>query len=584
MGADANESKPAGVPGLRADFRELSAHASSYTLAAALLAALVICYLAGLGLRPLVAADEFRYAEIAREMLTSGDWVLPRLDGALYFQKPVFGYWLTALSLHAFGHNAFAARLPFALATLAAAASVFGLVRRFGPGGRWAVAAAAGFLSSAGVIAIGTAAVLDGLFALWVSASLAAFFAASEQPAGRARQIWLALAGVACGAAFLTKGFLAVAIPVCVVIPYLVWSKRSTDMLRLAWTPLIAALLTVAPWSLAIEFADGDFWRHFFVDEHWRRFTGGIHAQHPEPFWYFLPVVLVGALPWTPLIPVMCRAPIRTPLARFAICWLVAPLLLLSASSGKLATYALPCVAPLFVWMACAAAALPTERLAQALRRVAYGVAALAAVCGLGLLSPLATGLGLDAVIGGGQPGPRFHLAAGLLLAAALATLGARSSRVEAPALGIGVSLPLIYAIVTLGFPAVPLHKAPGHWLAREVGPVPAQAIVVADRILVHAVCWQLRRSDVSLLGSPGELTYGFARADQRGRVLDEAGLAALLHDPARTRPVAVFVRTDRIGLPTDPAPLRRSERGTVAFALYGAPATQVEVTERVGS
>lgn len=518
MGANANGSNAVGAPGLQADFRELSAHASSYALAAVLLAALVICYLAGLGLRPLVAPDEFRYAEIAREMLASGDWVVPRLDGALYFEKPVFGYWLTALSLRAFGHDAFAVRLPFALATLAAAACVFGLVRRFGPGGRWALAAAAGFLSSAGVLAIGTTAVLDGLFALWVSASLAAFFTASEQPAGRARQIWLALAGVACGAGFLTKGFLAVVIPVCVAVPYLVWSKRSGDMLRLAWTPLIAALVTVAPWSLAIASADGDFWPHFFVDEHWRRFTAGSHAQHPQPFWYFLPVVLVGALPWTPLIPAICRAPIRRPLERFAICWLVAPLLLLSASSGKLATYALPCAAPLFIWMACAAAALPTERLAQSLRRVAYGVGALAAVCGLGLLSPLATGLDLDAVMGGGQPGPRFHLAAGLLLAAALATPGARSSRVAVPGLGIGISLPLVYAIVTLSFPAVPLHKAPGDWLAHEVGAVPAQAIVVADRILVNPVCWQLRRSDVSLLGNPGELAYGLDRTDQGGR------------------------------------------------------------------
>jgi hypothetical protein len=149
--------------------------------------------------------------------------------------------------------------------------------------------------------------------------------------------------------------------------------------------------------------------------------------------------------------------------------------------------------------------------------------------------------------------------------------------------LGIGISLPLVYAIVTLSFPAVPLHKAPGDWLAHEVGAVPAQAIVVADRILVNPVCWQLRRSDVSLLGNPGELAYGLDRTDQGGRVLDEAGLADLLHDPARTRPVALFVRTDRIGLPTDPAPLRRRERGTVAFALYGAPGPQLAVAERVG-
>src|SRR5258705_277128 len=147
-------------------------------------------------------------------MLASGDWVVPRLDGVLYFEKPALGYWLTALSIRAFGENAFAVRLPFALSTLLAAAIVFALVRRFGSGVAAARLAALGFLTCIEVAVIGTAAVLDALFSLAVAATLAALFVAMEQSPGAARQRWLTVSGVACGAAFLTKGFLAFAIPI----------------------------------------------------------------------------------------------------------------------------------------------------------------------------------------------------------------------------------------------------------------------------------------------------------------------------------------------------------------------------------
>jgi len=535
------------------------------------LVALVLCYLIPLGARPLIAPDEFRYAEIGREMLASGDWVLPRLAGVLYFEKPVLGYWLTALSLGAFGHGAFAARLPFALSTLASAAVLFALLRRFGPGGRWGAAGAAAFLSSAGVLAIGTTTLLDPLFAFWTTATLAAFFVASERPAGRVRQAWLATSGVACGAAFLTKGLLAFAIPCCAAVPYLLWSGRSRDLLRLAWTPLGMALLTAAPWSLAIATRSGDFWPHFLIDEHWRRFAGGGEAQHPEAFWFFLPVLLVGALPWTPLAPLLCRAPASSSLTRFAICWLAGPLLLLSASSGKLVTYVLPCAAPLCIWMTCGAATLPPERLARALRRLAGGSGAICAALGLALLSPLATALDLDAVIGAGSPGPRLAGAVGLLLTSALATTAALAARPAARALGIGALLPVLFTIAAFWFPALPNHKAPERWLTDRVGPIPGDAIVVADRSFVYPVSWWLRRSDVRVFGNPGELGYGLQQPGQRDRLLYGAELDALLHDPERKQPVAVVARSDHFDPSVHPTPLRRQEQRGAVFAWYAA-------------
>jgi 4-amino-4-deoxy-L-arabinose transferase len=92
--------------------------------------ALIACYGVSLFARPLIAPDEFRYAEVPREMIASGDWIVPRLNGLLYFEKPPLGYWLTALSMRAFSENAAAVRLPFALSTLCCAAIAYALVRR----------------------------------------------------------------------------------------------------------------------------------------------------------------------------------------------------------------------------------------------------------------------------------------------------------------------------------------------------------------------------------------------------------------------------------------------------------------------
>ena len=100
-------------------------------VAPALLALFAVAYLAPLGIRPLYETDEFRYAEIPREMLASGDWVVPRLDGMRYFEKPALGYWLTASSMALFGQNPFAVRLPVALSAGVTALALFLLVRRF---------------------------------------------------------------------------------------------------------------------------------------------------------------------------------------------------------------------------------------------------------------------------------------------------------------------------------------------------------------------------------------------------------------------------------------------------------------------
>jgi 4-amino-4-deoxy-L-arabinose transferase len=540
--------------------------ARSFT--ALLLVGLAAYYTAGVGARPLVAPGEFRYAEVPREMLASGEWIVPKLDGVLYPEKPPLGYWLTAFSIRALGTNAAAVRLPFAISTLLGAAIAFGLVRRHGSGTHAARLAALGFLTCVEVSLLGTIAVLDALFSLGVTATLAALFAASESPPGTARQRWLVACGTACGAAFLTKGFLAFAIPISVAVPYLLWSGRSRDLFRLAWLPLVIALAIAAPWSVAVARAEPDFWSQFIVNEHLRRFAGEA-PQHAAPFWYFLPVLIGGALPWTSLVALALRrrtALARAPLTRFCVCWFLAPLLLLSAASGKLMTYVLPCFVPLFVLIAEGAVAQPRARLARHLAWIAAALAGLGVAAAVALLSPLPA---FASYFGADEYWKRVLGAIGAIAVAAIAANALRKTAPAARATAIAGASSLAFAIAAVGFPTGEVSKTPERWLAQHVDPVPADAIVVADRNLVHAVCWHLRRADVYVLGSAGELRYGLERPDQRARWLDNAALEALIRDSARTRPVVVIGRTGRSFLPLTLSPDRSETDRAAFFGVY---------------
>ncbi len=546
------------------------------------LAWLVVGYLASLGLRPLVTPDEFRYAEAAREMVAGGDWIVPHLNGAVYFEKPILGYWATALSLRIFGDSAAATRLPCALATLGTAWILASLLRRFGPGRGWAEAAAAAFLTSVGVAALGTAAVFDALLAFGVTATLAALFVATQRPPGRSRQAWLALCGVACGLAFLTKGFVAFAIPITVAVPFCVAAGRWREIPRLGATPLAAALVTAAPWSIAIALREPDYWRFFIVHEHFQRFAGGSSAQHAQPFWFYVPIVLIGALPWTPLLVWVARRDVfDSPLARFSLAWVVGPLLLLSVSSGKLATYVLPCFPALFALLAIAAARRPASQRAAGLRGLSAGLAGSCLLAGLALLAAPAAVPGLDAVLGEGSAALLHAWAAGLLLAAGVAGAGRLTRSPARAGAAIAAAMTIGYGTALAFFPTGRVHKTPEEWLRVGLDPIAADAIVVAHRDFVYPLCWRLRRDDVVVLGGPGELGYGLSRADQHDRVLDGPALAALLGDPLRRRPVIVVTFRDSDPLPTEPRPLRTGATNTTIFAEYAPLAAGTEPAGR---
>ena len=308
-------------------------------------------YLLPLGVRPLVIPDEVRYGEVPREMLASGDWIVPHLNGLRYFEKPPLGYWLNAASMALFGENAFAIRLPSAIAAGLTALLLFAWARRFTDDEAVPWLTTVVFLLSFEVLAIGAFCVLDSVLSLFLTAVIVTLHLAYEEQSPRKRMLLLVLAGIACGLAFLTKGFLALVVPAVVIVPFAYWQGRLKICLRTAWVPLLTAVVVVFPWGIAIHRREPDFWHYFFWVEHVDRFVSPNGGQHPAPFWFYAPVLIAGAMPWTfligPIVQGMRHANWKHPMIRLAGCWFALPLLLFSASSGKLGTYILPCFPPL---------------------------------------------------------------------------------------------------------------------------------------------------------------------------------------------------------------------------------------------
>ena len=313
--------------------------------------ACALVYFGGLWQRPLLAPDEIRYAEIPREMLFSGDFAVPRLNGLTYYEKPVLGYWLTAASMKIFGENRFAVRFPSALFTLLSALAVWFLAVR-GSDRRTGTAAVALFLTSGLVFAVGTTAVLDPPFAFFVTAGTAAgYFYYTEKDFGR-RLLFLFCAGFFIGCGILIKGLLSPLLAGVAVTIFLS-VKKDFRKLFLAVLPVTAGMLVSAlPGALFMHRGAPDFWQEFILVEHFRRGLSGTGAgdDRAMPFWFYLPVLIAGVLPAFLAVPAGIAAVwkkkraffLQDDLNLFCIVTAVAGCLFFSVARAKLATYILP--------------------------------------------------------------------------------------------------------------------------------------------------------------------------------------------------------------------------------------------------
>ena len=320
--------------------------------------------------RPLANPDEGRYSEISREMAATGDWVTPRLNGLKYFEKPPLQYWASALSFRLFGENEYTARLYIVLAGFSTIALLGFLGKRLW-GWDMAIASMMAIACSPYFMALGGIVTLDMGLTLWTTATLFAFIGAEgarDRPATQLRWMLCAWAGMAL--AVLSKGLVGIIFAGAAVFIVMVMRRDIKVLERLHLIPGLAIFLAIAaPWFVAVSMANDEFAQFFFIHEHFARFLTRAHRR-VEPWWYFLPIVAAGFLPWMFAMPAAIARAWREeegrdfqPL-RISILWAAFVVAFFSASGSKLPTYVLPAFPPLALVLGRYLQLAPERRLA----------------------------------------------------------------------------------------------------------------------------------------------------------------------------------------------------------------------------
>ena len=464
-----------------------------------------VIWFGALDVRALHHPDEGRYAEIAREMHASGDWVTPRLNGLKYFEKPPLQYWLTAASYAAFGVHDWTARLPAALfGWLAIAAIGAAGTRIAGPATGWLAAALLG--SMVWPIALAHFLTLDAVLTGWLTLAFAAFVTAQSAAPARQRT-WMLAAWAASAGAVLTKGLVGLAIPGGALVLYTLATRDLALWRRLALVPGLALMLVVCvPWFAVVSARNPEFAHFFFVHEHVQRFLTTEH-QREGAWWYFVPLLVLGLLPWTAVLGAgLARAWRDAPRTRegfawlrFAWAWIAFVFLFFSLSGSKLPSYILPLFPP-----AALIIAWHVERMSSSMWRVllallALGAAALAAATWLGydaLAAQIATErtpLASYAAFGVGVRVGMTIVAVGAIAAWGVARRWPRAAPVALLALAMDAGLAAaLWA--NPGLDDARSAQALVQRLANETTPMPADAPFYQVRLYDQTLPWYLRR------------------------------------------------------------------------------------------
>ncbi|HPC86463.1 MAG TPA: glycosyltransferase family 39 protein [Smithellaceae bacterium] len=338
-----------------------------------------LLYVALLGVMPQMEPDEVRYSLIASAMNETGSYVTPKIKNTVYLEKPPLVSWVTAAAFKIFGENDFSARLFSGLCAWGCILLVFWIGRRFRDE-KTGLYAAAVLTISAFPFALGRINILDMPLTLFLCLAIWLGYLSVTEEKKRLLSYGFYFA---CALAFLTKGMIGVVFPFAVLGIWLVWERRWRLLPRLiSPAGIIIFLAVVCPWLYLAQKENPDFLWFFFVREHFLRFTTQMHGK-TEPFYYFLPVLIGGTLPWSIFL-IRAWQPgkwkeqlFRKEENRFLAVWFLFIFLFYTVSSSKLVTYIAPVFLPAALFAGCIfrgydeAPAQPTGR-----RKILYSLLA----------------------------------------------------------------------------------------------------------------------------------------------------------------------------------------------------------------
>lgn len=336
-----------------------------------LLLAVTLIWFSNLEYRLLVKPDEGRYAEIPREMVASGDWVTPRLNDLKYFEKPPLQYWATAVAYEVFGEHQWTSRLWAALT------GFLGLLLTWYTGARLFGRKAANYAalllgSSLLYVGMGHINTLDMGVTFFITLGLFAMMLGQRPPASPIQQRnWMLVAWLGMALAVLSKGLMGIILPGTALLIYMLIQREWGLLKRLR--PVSGLLLFFAvctPWFYLVIQANPEFFDRFFIYEHYTRFTTKDLGRY-QPWYYFVPILILGAMPWTLLMFDTLlrtwrnsrRATAEFNPERFLLVWIVFVYVFFSISGSKLPSYLLPMFPPMALLMGQRLASIEPMRL-----------------------------------------------------------------------------------------------------------------------------------------------------------------------------------------------------------------------------
>jgi 4-amino-4-deoxy-L-arabinose transferase-like glycosyltransferase len=466
-----------------------------------------------LNYRHLIPSDEGRYAEMAREMLVTGDWVTPRYNGYKYFEKPPLQIWATAATFQLFGIGDWQARLWTALTGFITILAIgFTGARIYNARAGWLAAVV--LASSPMWVISGHFNSLDmGLSAFLVAALCSLLLAQTSQTQSSTRN-WMWACWTFMALATLSKGVIGAALPAMVFVIYSIsaWDWKIWTRLRL-FSGLILFLVITAPWFILVAQRNPEFLEFFFIHEHLQRFTQDAHSR-TGPIYYFVPLLFIGLLPWVAQLPGSIAQAWQERSRTFSCgwllsCWFLVIFVFFSISHSKLPGYIIP-VFPaiaLLIGKRLDHFLGHTNSLSSAWRLQAIGFAALASI-GFFFLSEIGKQARPDEI--------EAYAQYGYWIIAALIALLAFSLYASFQAKRNGISSIVSYA---WGFFLCAIIAGTGHeTLGRAVSgidlatrvknSIPANVNLYSVRLLDHTMPFYLGRTMI-MVEDPDELRFG---------------------------------------------------------------------------
>ena len=303
-----------------------------------------------LGSADLFEPDEGRNAEKAREILLLNDWVTPHENFLPVLDKPMFFYWLVALSYKIFGISEWSGRLPSALSALGCLFLVyrFARQRRGLWEARWSVLI---LLTSVEFFLLSRIVISDMTLTFCVTLALSSFYSAIHAAEEKAKRLHCWLMYGALGVGTLIKGLVGLVIPALIAFIYLLVTKRGAALRRLHLFPgVIFFLVIVAPWYLWVDARNPGYLSYYFWHEHLSRYLTD-EFERDRSWFYFFFVLAVGFLPWTLWLPFVAKDAWQRldDKKLFLLLWAVLPFLFFSLSNSQLPHYVLPIYPPLAI-------------------------------------------------------------------------------------------------------------------------------------------------------------------------------------------------------------------------------------------